>query len=87
MCGSALDDNSNWATLAIPSADVRVDDCTAFSWVDDHALQTDCDNISNTILTLSLLERPKSGHYVLSLCLMPDDFTRQRRASEWERVN
>ena len=28
----------------------------------------------------------KSGHFVIFLCLTPDDFTRQRRASGWERV-
>ena len=28
----------------------------------------------------------KSGHYVILLCLTPDDFTRQMRASGWERV-
>ena len=29
----------------------------------------------------------KSGHFVISLCLMPGDFTCQRRASGWEMVN
>ena len=29
----------------------------------------------------------KSGHFVILLCLTPDDFTHQRRASGWERVN
>ena len=29
----------------------------------------------------------KSGHFVILLCLTPDDFTRQQRASGWERVN
>ena len=29
----------------------------------------------------------KSGHYVILLCLTPDNFTRQRRAPGWERVN
>ena len=28
----------------------------------------------------------KSGHFVILLCLTPDDFTRQRRAPGWERV-
>ena len=28
----------------------------------------------------------KSGHFVILLCVTPDDFTRQRRASGWERV-
>ena len=27
------------------------------------------------------------GHFVISLCLMPDDFTHQWRVSGWERVN
>ena len=29
----------------------------------------------------------KNGHFVILLCLMPYDFTRQARASGWERVN
>ena len=29
----------------------------------------------------------KSGHFVILLCLTPDDFARQRKASGWERVN
>ena len=28
----------------------------------------------------------KSGHFVILLCLTPDDFTCQRRAPGWERV-
>ena len=37
-------------------------------------------------LTLSLLERPKADTFVILLCLTPDNFTCQRRASGWERV-
>ena len=29
----------------------------------------------------------KTGPFVILLCLMPDNFTHQRRASGWERVN
>ena len=29
----------------------------------------------------------KSGHFVILLCLTPDDLTRQRRAPGWERPN
>ena len=28
----------------------------------------------------------KIGHFVILLCLTPDNFTRRRRASGWERV-
>ena len=39
-------------------------------------------------LSLSLLEAAKSRHFVILLCLMPDDFTcDQRSDSGWERVN
>ena len=36
-------------------------------------------------LTFPLPDRPKP--FVILLCLTPDDFTRQWRASGWERVN
>ena len=29
----------------------------------------------------------KSRHFVILLCVTPDDFTRQRRATGWESVN
>ena len=29
----------------------------------------------------------KSGRFVILLCLTPDDFARQKRASGWGRVN
>ena len=37
-------------------------------------------------LTFPLPVRPKPPPYVILLCLMSDDFTRQGRASGWERV-
>ena len=36
-------------------------------------------------LTVSLLARPKADTVIL-LYLTPDDFTRERRTSRWERV-
>ena len=41
-------------------------------------------------LTLPLLEWPKADtllFYTSTLSITPDDFTHQRRASGWERVN
>ena len=40
------------------------------------------------VLPLTLPPRAaKSGHFVILLCITPDDFTCKRRASGWERVN
>ena len=46
-------------------------------------------NIIIILLTLSLLKRPaQTGSFNINLlCLTPDNFTRQGRASGWERVN
>ena len=35
----------------------------------------------------SLPRLAKTSHFLILLCMMPDDFTRQQRVSRWERYN
>ena len=44
-------------------------------------------NLLMMILNISSRRPVKTVPFVILLCLMPDDFTHQWRASGWERVN